>query len=248
MISIICVYNNEKILNKFLLNSITQQKFTDYELILLNNYDSHYRSAVEALSDGVAKAKGDIYLFVHQDVYFLDNDAFEKIEQFCKSFNFGVAGAAGVDFDKRLRCAVVQGIDKANAGEEVDELTEVQTLDECMFFVKKENFKGFEYIDDSWHLYAVSYSISCMLDDFKNYVLPIHIWHYSPGLSFDKSYFKTLKRYFKKHSDIKEVSCTMGCFKNNMLFPLYCFYKTMKIFVSKKLKLGIWEQSNSKKK
>ena len=242
MISVICVYNNREILNDFLIKSISQQTFTDYELILLDNCNNRYKSAVEALNNGALQAKGDILLFVHQDVFIIDKNGFLKIAEFCKQTNFGVCGVAGVDINKRLICSVVQGEKKEMAGEKANGLMEVQTLDECMFFVKKANFKGFEYIDDSWHLYAVSYSISCLKNNLKNYVLPIQVRHYSPGLSLDKTYFKTLKLYFKKHPDIKEIFCTMGCFKNNKLFSLYTIYRNFKIIVFKKFKLGIWRE------
>lgn len=242
MISVICVYNNKEILNDFLIKSIKQQSFIDYELILLDNCGSHYKSAVEALNKGAMQAKGDILLFIHQDVFIIDENGFSKINKFCKQFNFGVCGVAGVDINKRLFCSVVQGSNQKLAGERATDLTEVQTLDECMFFVKKANFKGFEYIDDSWHLYAVSYSISCLQNNLKNYVLPIQVRHYSPGLSLDKTYFRTLKLYFKKHPEIKEIFCTMGYFKNNKLFSLYTIYRNFKIFVLKKFKLGIWKE------
>ena len=242
MISVICVYNNQEILNNFLIKSITQQSFMDYELILLDNRGSYYKSAVDALNKGAMQAKGDILLFIHQDVFIIDKDGFLKIEQFCNHFDFGVCGVAGVDINKRLFCSVVQGTKQEMAGEKAVDLTEVQTLDECMFFVKKTNFKGFEYIDNSWHLYAVTYSISCLQNNLKNYVLPIQVWHYSPGLSLDKTYFRTLKLYFKKHPNIKEIYCTMGCFKNNRLFSLYVIYRNFKICVFKKFKLGIWRE------
>ena len=86
MISVICVYNNKEILNDFLIKSIKQQSFIDYELILLDNCGSHYKSAVEALNKGAMQAKGDILLFIHQDVFIIDENGFSKINKF--RFNF----------------------------------------------------------------------------------------------------------------------------------------------------------------
>ena len=48
MISIVCVYNSEQILNEYLINSLKKQS-VKYELILLNNIKGKYKSAAEAL-------------------------------------------------------------------------------------------------------------------------------------------------------------------------------------------------------
>ena len=67
MISIVCVYNNKEILNKYLIKSLESQT-EDYELILLDNTQNKFNSAAKALNNGGRKAKGDYIMFVHQDV------------------------------------------------------------------------------------------------------------------------------------------------------------------------------------
>ena len=67
MISVICVYNDEWILQNCLLKSLSEQKAV-FELITIDNRENRFESAAEALNYGGKKAAGDYLLFVHQDV------------------------------------------------------------------------------------------------------------------------------------------------------------------------------------
>ena len=69
MFSIICVYNNKKILDEMLLRSLSTQT-KEFELILLDNYQNKFKSATEALNFGGKLAKNDYLMFVHQDIDF----------------------------------------------------------------------------------------------------------------------------------------------------------------------------------
>ena len=51
MLSIICVYNNRDILEKYLLNSLKVQSI-EYELILIDNTSGKFNSAAKALNYG----------------------------------------------------------------------------------------------------------------------------------------------------------------------------------------------------
>ena len=64
MISVICVYNNKKILDNCLLKSIKNQT-TKVELILLDNREGRFKSAAEALNFGGEQANGKYLMFVH---------------------------------------------------------------------------------------------------------------------------------------------------------------------------------------
>ena len=79
MISVICVYNNKEILNKYLLKSLKIQTET-HELILLDNIGGKFKSASEALNYGGKKAKGDYLMFVHQDVDLCSKTWLENVE------------------------------------------------------------------------------------------------------------------------------------------------------------------------
>ncbi|MCK5160178.1 MAG: hypothetical protein KAQ99_01265 [Candidatus Aureabacteria bacterium] len=67
MISIICVYNNETIMNDYLLKNL-KGRTLGFELIKINNTNNTFKSAAEAPNYGGKKAKGKYIMFVHQDV------------------------------------------------------------------------------------------------------------------------------------------------------------------------------------
>ena len=67
MISIVCVYNNERLLADFLLDSLSRQT-VHYELITIDNTENQFTSAVQALNCGGRKARGKYIMFVHQDI------------------------------------------------------------------------------------------------------------------------------------------------------------------------------------
>ena len=51
MISIVCVYNNERLLADFLLDSLNRQT-VHYELITIDNTENQFASAAQALNCG----------------------------------------------------------------------------------------------------------------------------------------------------------------------------------------------------
>ena len=90
MISIICPVTNNEIL-KMLLNSIKKQDYTNYELIILDSKELNFKSASQTLNYGVSKASGDILLFCHQDIEFLETNALSKIVEYSSKYDFGIA-------------------------------------------------------------------------------------------------------------------------------------------------------------
>jgi hypothetical protein len=59
MISVICVYNDEKVLRANLLSSLRRQD-AKYELILVDNTKGTFKSLPKALNYGGNKAKGEV--------------------------------------------------------------------------------------------------------------------------------------------------------------------------------------------
>lgn len=108
MISIVVVYNNEKTLNRILLESLKDQK-AEHELILIDNTQKKYKSAAEALNFGGKKAKGKYIMFTHQDIELEDNSWLENVEALLNKLNhLGIAGVAGMseegrNFEERKR-------------------------------------------------------------------------------------------------------------------------------------------------
>jgi len=204
MISVICVYNNRKILEDCLLKGLKDQT-AESELVLIDNTGGQFCSAAKALNYGGKKATGDILMFVHQDIDLISNTWLEDAERLMTSLpSPGIAGMAGTsDRDKRLYSNLTQGNPPLPAATwPAEKLLEVQTLDECLMLVPnvvfdKCNFD--EEVCNDWHLYSVDYCLSIKHLGYKAFVIPLTGYHQSPGYSMSESYYATLKRIFKKH-------------------------------------------------
>ncbi len=198
------------------------QNYKKIEMILINSNELGFKKASESLNYGYFKSTGDILLFVHQDIKILDKDAFNKIAYYCTKYDFGIAGVAGIyKKDKTVYSSVIQG-ESQLVGNRVSDITYVDSVDECFFFIKRINFRSFDDLGNTWHMYAVNYSIKCHLNNEKVVVVPIAIYHFSPGWSLDDSYWKTVKvigkKYYKK---IKEIPTVFGIFPNSFFLPIY---------------------------
>ena len=67
MISIICVYNNDKILNECLKESLQLQKQIEYETIFVDSRKYKFHSAAEALNYAGNLANGEYLIFCDAD-------------------------------------------------------------------------------------------------------------------------------------------------------------------------------------
>lgn len=215
MISVICVYNNEDILNRYLINSLkTQEK--KHELILLDNTKKRFKSASEALNYGGQKAKGKYLIFMHQDIDLLSDNWLKKAEEILNSMNkLGIAGVAGIKNRKGVISNISHGITPQLAGRfQIEKPTKVQTLDECLIIIPRSVFKIYQFDEDTcdnWHLYAVDYSLSIKSSGLEAYVIPLSLYHRSNALSLNKEYFYTLEKLLKKYkSSHNFIHTTMG--------------------------------------
>lgn len=218
MISVICACNNEKIYSEMLLPSILKQTEKDYEVIKLNAAELGLKGAANTLNYGVKKAKGDLLLFVHQDVELLSDTFFEEVIKYSRENDFSIAGVAGVikmgKKEKRVYSSVVMDVNRVQAGIKNTAVRNVESVDECLFIIKKDNFKGFKDYG-TWHFYAVEYSLRARASGGKAVIFPLEIYHFSPGWSFDASYWQTLKAVERDFSKLKYIPTTVACFPNN---------------------------------
>ena len=238
MISVVCVYNNEKTLNDYLLKSLKNQT-VDYELIALDNTEGKYKSAAEALNHGGRSAKGRYIMFVHQDVDLSSNSWLEEVEKMLESVpNLGIAGVAGKSENEiGVITNIKDGIPPKLAGKiQIKIPTKVQTLDECLIIVPKSVFDMLQFdekVCDDWHLYGVDYCLDAKKMGFEVYVIPMYIYHLSTVAATKKSrlqvisalgslpsgYYKTLKKLLNKHKGrSKRIYTTCGNW--NTSYPL----------------------------
>ena len=225
MISVVCVYNSEKILNDYLLKSLKNQT-VDYELITVDNTKGKFKSAAEALNRGGKKANGKYLMFVHQDVDLCSSSWLEDAGKILDAIpdlgiagvagNVGITGVAGMKAKKSVMTLIKHGDPPRWAGSIIiKKPEEVQTLDECLFIIPKSVFKSLQFdekICDDWHLYAVDYCLSVKRIGYDVYAIPMYVYHLSPGIKpknklqivldlgpFPKGYYLTMKKLLQKH-------------------------------------------------
>lgn len=220
MITVICVHNNQKILEDKLLNSLKKQN-TRYELILVDNTTGKYKSAAEALNYGARKATNDFLMFVHQDVDLSYPNCLKDIEGMVEDLDdLGVAGVAGyceTDGKPVMYSNIKDGYPPKDVGLNLDHPIEVQTVDECLFIVARSLFKELEFDETTcpdWHLYGADYCLDTKKLGKIVYVLPLKIYHASRTESFSKTYYTTLKNIVKKHgSEYKTINTSCGIWR-----------------------------------
>lgn len=229
-ISIICVYNDIAILEKYLLKSLKNQSIR-YELILLDNTSGKYNSAAAALNFSGFRANGKYLMFVHQDFKLGSNTWLEEAENILSNLEkFGVAGVAGKSTRKCIS-NIKENIPPVLAGSiQITKSKEVQTIDECLIIVPKNLFNKTQFDKftcDNWHLYASDYCLTVKKLGYKIYVLPLDGYHASPGSSFSsKTYYPTLKKIVKKHKkDYKWIYTTTGSWNTIIPISLQIFYQ-----------------------
>ena len=242
MISIVCVYNNERVFKDVLLRSLENQT-SKHELILIDNTQGKFNSAAEALNWGGGKAKGKYIMFVHQDVDLCSNPWLENTEKLLNSIpNLGIAGVAGARSSKTSsnleRITNIQhGIPAINVRGAIplQKPEKVQTVDECLVIIPRPVFDRLHFdekVCDDWHLYTVDYSLGVALLGLGVYVIPAFVYHMSIGIPrssimqiilsrglLDARFYKTIGKLLKKYrSHTKQVYTTSGLWRDR--YPL----------------------------
>lgn len=217
MFSIICVYNDDKIIHDNLLKSLESQD-RDYELILVDNTRSTFKSAAKALNHGGAKANCENLMFIHQDVVLPTPSFLDKFEKNLEAFdNFFIAGVAGVGLNDEPIGKVVNLVDPYRhlwSGKIISMPEDVFILDECLFVVPVSLFKLVQFDEKipGWHTYGVDYCLTASYFGVKSYVVPLGIIHNSVLSSLYKSnVFRSELYVYRKHRQkIKRITTMMG--------------------------------------
>lgn len=235
--SVVCVYNDEKVLDEWLLAGLRGQTQRP-DLVLVDNRGGRFPSAAAGLNYGGAEASGEYIVFAHQDVRLLGNDWLPRISAMLHGLPaLGVAGVAGMRKGKRWGPFTVGGTPYAERalfvfqGPDKEPLerrrtftspVEVQTLDEQLLIVPRDVFRSEGFDAETcagWHLYGVDYSLSARARGLKVYSLPVPVWHRSPG-RVDADYYVTLRRVMRKHRAEKVMYTTCGLWYTSLALNL----------------------------
>jgi len=212
MISVVCVSNNRETLRRILLPSLKEQT-AKYEMILVDNTVCRFKSAAAALNFGAAQATGKYVMFVHQDVELGSKTWLAEAEKRLDPIlGLGIAGVIGMSeqgstYEERLRGFI------CNCGQDwgkpVTEPQAVQTLDECLMFVPRETFQGFdEKTFDGWHCYGCDYALTMNEQGKGAYVIPGYVYHRSLATNVInlRTYHKRL--FYKHHKHFSRIHAT----------------------------------------
>lgn len=226
--SIITIVNRENVYQEFK-SELSKQKDVDYELIKVNNDKNQFTSARKAYNNAAKKASGEYLAFLHPDIRFLDNyslsDIFSKIE---KINDFGVTGIAGCPVKLRnghyiLLTTLKQGEKCQDIGDDIYDTTEVQTVDECFFVMKKDFWEKVPFSNiKGWHFYAVEQCLRALQLNKKNYIVPARIWHKSDGASENIQYVKIGKEIVRRYgNDFPYINTTVSKWETHGLKKYY---------------------------
>lgn len=182
-VSVVCVFNNIDVLTSTLERSIAEglADAPQVELIPVDNRDGTFKTAGAALNHGARQAHNDVVVFVHQDVFLHSLAEVEAVAgTLLRTPAFGVIGAVGVDHRGkiigRIRDRVVP------LGEPAPRPRDVETLDEVLFMITREQVWAEPLADDpqlGWHAYAVEYSLRMRRIGRRVVVMDVPLTHNS---------------------------------------------------------------------
>jgi hypothetical protein len=190
-LSLAAAVNNDEIVRSCLLKSPDAGAFD--EVLLQRGFDS----AATAYNDAVEKAKNDVVVLTHQDVY-LPAGWLSRIGQIVERLNgtqpnwavlgpYGVTPAGAVA--GHLYCVANHGI----LGSPFNEPVEVATLDEVVLLLRKSSGVRFDPDLPGFHFYGTDVCLGARSRHLKCFAVPAFCVHNAdeygmfPG-SFWKSY------------------------------------------------------------
>lgn len=240
-ISIIVLKTDEKKYAECFRGIINQTIYEQIEIVCIDNTSGKFKSAASGLNYGASIAKGDIFIFMHQDVYLDDIDAIKKYYYFLQHNEKCIIGPAGVKEHGRPITDMFETRNNIKRGIGANgEIMPVYSLDECLLAMKKklwEQLKFDEQVCDNWHCYGLDICYQNILKGGENMLYPLTICHDSLGNSLNKDFTRSIKKMidkYKKYPEIKRIKGT--CVDINCNYFSY-FVFLFKQFLKENLKI-----------
>lgn len=161
-VSIVCVFNDEPVLESCLRQSIDAQSASaaDTELIAVDNRNGRFRTAGAALMHGAEAAKNAVLVFVHQDVVLHSLPELERAAaELVADPTIGIMGAVGIDSGNRVVGRIRDRI--VHIGESAPVPRDVDSLDEVLLMITADQARREPLAADevlAWHAYGVEYA------------------------------------------------------------------------------------------
>ena len=198
--SVISAVNDKKVLQQCLLRSPDLQRQHTAEVLLQRGYSY----AADAFNEATAKAKGDVLVFVHQDVY-LPAGWFQQVEAAINRVAFsdpswGVLGVYGVTSGGEFRGHLYCNANQCALGKPIQGPEEVATLDEVVLIVRKDSGLQFDSGLKGFHLYGTDICLAARERGLKIHVVPGFCIHNANGYgmfprSFWRGYFYMRRKW-----------------------------------------------------
>jgi hypothetical protein len=200
-VSLIVAVNDEEVFRDNLLASASGQ--SDVEILPLRGF----RSAGTAYSSGRAKARNDILIFAHQDVYFppgwFSRFADTVVDLESRDPNWGVLGVFGISTSREPKGHVYSSGLMGILGGAFQRPIEASTLDELILIVRRSSVLEFDRRLPGFHLYGADICLQATHQEMKNYIIPAFCIHNSNGLrklplAFWRSYLYMQRKWWNQ--------------------------------------------------
>lgn len=204
----------------------------EYEFVIIDNSDNRY-NIFSAYNEGVARSKGDILCFMHEDLVFHSKKWGNNVIAHFDNNEIGLIGVVGGTYlpkvplitwwDSDMSGHIIQGITIENHYYRLvpiykfierkgrkEKTSEVVAVDGLWFCVKKSMFETIRFDDNTFHGFHCYDLDICMqvLDQNKKIevVFDILIEHKSAG-SKDNKFYENLLVWYKKWEHYLPKTC-----------------------------------------
>ena len=203
LVSFICVYNNKRFFN-LMLSSIKETNLSyNYEIVGIDNTKGEFKSMVAALNAAMKMAKGDVLVFLHQDIVFNKNADLNFLITKCINniALYGVFGVKNLGKNKKS-VSCITDLWSEYDGLSENQIEEVFTIDECLFACNKGLFNYIQFDNNLcryWDFYAVDLALQCQREKIPVFSIGLKLTHYSRGNIKTKAFRAVEKELLKKY-------------------------------------------------
>lgn len=175
-ITFVVAVNDRKILEQNLLASACLQGAHQHEVLVQENYPS----AALAYNAGLRRAKNELVVFIHQDVFLPERwltqlkYAVDHLNR--KNSRWGVLGCWGARADG-TKCGHVYSSGLGILGAALEQPAPVQTLDEIVLILRKSSGLVFNESLSGFHFYGTDICMSALTQGLHAYVISAFCVH-----------------------------------------------------------------------
>jgi hypothetical protein len=191
-----------------------------------------FASASLAYNDGIEKAKTDLIVFAHQDVYFPEdwlaslNRSLDELDR--TDPNWGVLGGWGVD-NKGLQAGFLYSVGLGILGAPFDRPAAIDTLDEYFLILRKSSGLRFDSGLPGFHFYGTDICMSARKKGKRSYAIcafAVHNTSYSPLPADFYEYYWDIKKKWREFLPIQTPCIRITEWNEDLLvrkFKHFCF-------------------------